>query len=961
MKHAWKLAVIALAALAVLACSDDYDPLFDAPRHIDPELQQHLATISGAVSCSAKLQKYPVKGPHNGGWDPNALKYSCPPHPSNAKDNSDWIAGDHYGNDIFAAKGTPLVACRDGIISNIATTSIGGKNVTIKDSCGWYYYYAHMNTFASGLKQGQSVKAGDALGTVGNTGNASGTSPHLHFSIFPGNYTSGINPFPLLQTVDAGACSGGGGTTPAAKPIIEIWSKTNATDTLPQGASSGIFDVFESDEFVVNVYIRAKASGAKPDGQIKIGYWIEQPWIQPVTYKIYTDWPAKNQSTWKVNDSDSAPGNPSKTNMPKSGQINIYALSPGETKRIRFVLKANKYSIGAVDHPDLRAWVWHVANFYGEMTGFYDTVETNKAGKLLRTYTQLDVYGKTHWEWNGTKPELEGWTIANKVTTLAVNTSAHCLAIEQGGQDPYIRSPKISLSAATWKGFNARIRHYEGPKQGQLFWITNKDTTWNEAKSIVFEAQGDGEFHKVVLNTASNPLWKNTITRIRLDPTLKSTKWYDIDWLRAVQTPGKTTGDKDGDGVVASKDCNDNDPAIGPSSPEVCDGVDNDCDGQIDEGFNVGPEVCDGVDNDCDGQVDEGTKNACGGCGPPPEEICDGKDNNCDGALLADEADADGDGVLVCKGDCDDTDPEVAAGKPELCDSQDNDCDDQVDEGFDIGAGCTVGKGLCVASGHVACAPDGQAACDVAPLPPSPESCDGLDNDCDGEIDEDFGLGQPCEGGSANCARAGVVVCSADGSEAVCHAPPPDPTPELCNLIDDDCDGEIDEDFALLKSCMTGQGGCASEGYLACDDDGGVFCKAPERDGIAELCDATDNDCDGLVDEGFPVGLLCKTDEGGCTRAGTWACDPTGLETVCVAEGECLGSAGGPGGGDTTASSGGGTGAQGAEVEASAVAGSESSGCAAGAAPWGTSTALVLLSLLASLLLVRRRERARSP
>ena len=167
---------------------------------------QGMGRAAFAVTCDAMLEAYPVHGPHNGGYDSNWDNFTCPPHPASSPDNSDFIAGDHYGNDIFAERGTDVVAARAGTVVSSGWDSVGGWSITIVDSCGWWYYYCHFDE-ASPVPEDTTVSAGDVIGSLGNSGNASGTAPHLHFSIFPdGIYADGINPFPLLETVDGTSC-----------------------------------------------------------------------------------------------------------------------------------------------------------------------------------------------------------------------------------------------------------------------------------------------------------------------------------------------------------------------------------------------------------------------------------------------------------------------------------------------------------------------------------------------------------------------------------------------------------------------------------------------------------------------------------------------------------------------------------------------------------------------------------
>lgn len=102
----------------------------------------------------------------------------------------------HRGIDIFAPKGTPVVACADGIVSFIGDQPKGGHCVWLTTENGASFYYAHLDRWASGLYEGMEVRAGDLLGYVGNTGNAKTTPSHLHFGVNQNDEM--VNPYPIL-------------------------------------------------------------------------------------------------------------------------------------------------------------------------------------------------------------------------------------------------------------------------------------------------------------------------------------------------------------------------------------------------------------------------------------------------------------------------------------------------------------------------------------------------------------------------------------------------------------------------------------------------------------------------------------------------------------------------------------------------------------------------------------------
>ena len=395
------------------------------------------------------------------------------------------------------------------------------------------------------------------------------------------------------------------------------------------------------------------------------------------------------------------------------------------------------------------------------------------------------------------------------------------------------------------------------------------------------------------------------------------------------------------DQVTNSEDCDDETSSVHPGAPETCDGIDNDCDGVVDDVIRYEDRDGDGWGNvdvvvGCDGSA------LAGDCDdldprrhPDVEEVCDGIDNDCN-ALVDDgiaqyHVDADGDGFgdpndascdpdhgIEQGGDCVDDDPTIHPDAIEICDGVDQNCDDGIDEGpwyvdtdGDGYAGDVVHTGACSSSEHSVIT-DCDDEDDTVHPDVTEDLCDGYDSDCDGSVDEDAPVQvtyTDADGDGYHGTEApptcdvpeghGLVADDCDDTDIAVN---PAVVSDTCDGVDSDCDGAVDEDLGgasfMLYPDHDGDGFGSNEhagteaceptvGWVEvrgdCDDDEPIV-----HPGATETCNAVDDDCNGTVDDvltGMPAWYADADGDGFGGGVPLEQCDP--VSGHVLVDGDC--------------------------------------------------------------------------
>ena len=290
-----------------------------------------------------------------------------------------------------------------------------------------------------------------------------------------------------------------------------------------QGSSVAVQDVLVQDTLQAELIITNKSGGPLRD--VKLGYSLELPFLRATSYVIQTDHPALDGQRWVLNDANDAPDNPARDAMGASGELTLYAMGDGESKRVLIDLVADRYSLGAADHPSVRAWVKSIREVYGEQAEFDQRPALNLSDQaLLQSAASLDVLSPQEWRFDVGGMDTESWmTCAGVEQGLSASADQGILVIQaKGGLTCLDASPWTMMDATRFDQLVIRARAYDGPHLLGVAWAADADA-WPDdwrLSALYVELPGDGQLREHVLPVSTRQDWRGALGALRVIPRL---------------------------------------------------------------------------------------------------------------------------------------------------------------------------------------------------------------------------------------------------------------------------------------------------------------------------------------------------------------------------------------------------------------------------------------------------------
>lgn len=476
------------------------------------------------------------------------------------------FAAQDEGRDIMAGAPGRVIRTHDGEFDRCTTADCAGgggfgNHVVLEHSDGKVSYYAHMRRGSVAVREGDQVQCGQRLGQVGSSGYSTG--PHLHFEVRvggaaddpfsgpcggPQSWWVGQGPYNGLPTRE---CEVAEPPAPDPAPDFHLGARIglperpcdfeDCRDFVRDGRSAGVPDAWIGDEIRWRIVVHNRGAGrtraeSPEDAAIELEYRVPAGFT-PLGYLIESDHPAADQASWNRNDAMDNAANPPEDAVERAGVLRLNGFSPNEAKRVTLRLRVDARTIDA-GPTELRAWIRHVRDYYGEKTGWNDAVEVNDRqtfnGGDLRIAAPVDGFDQRAFLFDAPDADLiEGWRRCSPdaVGGLTLNQGETALAIEVTGAAPCVESPPVQVDVGALPGVRIRARQHQGAREGWLEWTTVDAPAFGPERRVRFMTTGGGAYDDLHLA----PGWSGTVTRLRLLPVAdpgEGSPWFDVDQVR---------------------------------------------------------------------------------------------------------------------------------------------------------------------------------------------------------------------------------------------------------------------------------------------------------------------------------------------------------------------------------------------------------------------------------------------
>ena len=307
-------------------------------------------------------------------------------------------------------------------------------------------------------------------------------------------------------------------------------------DFYSQGSSQGVVDALEGQQFGVELWL----SNQSPQTlrEVELAYELDAVGLRATAYRIESDHPDQDQSSWELNDATNAEGNPAVDAPAQAGVLTMHSFSPGETKRVVLEVEASEFNVGRVEFSGIRGWIHNIEGLYEGDHEFGEGPAENLLGQVFQVEAGVDVFSTQEWQFLGDDEEdLEGWTAEGATQELWVDATSQAMSHQVTGAASVVSPEWTSVDAESFDELVLGIREPAGEVVRELRW------SGDQSGAMRFSYEATGEVQMVVVPVGDAAVWAGSVDGLEVEWVSSSAGSGGTSEIEVIYFQNRTTGE----------------------------------------------------------------------------------------------------------------------------------------------------------------------------------------------------------------------------------------------------------------------------------------------------------------------------------------------------------------------------------------------------------------------------------